>query len=71
MLNSESARPNSADVSGNQGTDFRYVPKEGFGWTNGESYDIFAVKLTLQLLSRLESETSALEGVEPLRHAHL
>jgi alpha,alpha-trehalase len=23
---------------GNQGTDFRYVPREGFGWMNGESW---------------------------------
>ena len=23
---------------GNQGTDFRYVPREGFGWMNGKSW---------------------------------
>jgi neutral trehalase len=36
MLNSEFDQLISANISGNQGTDFRYVPKEGFGWTNGE-----------------------------------
>lgn len=24
-------------ISGNQGTEFQYVPREGFGWMNGES----------------------------------
>lgn len=24
------------DGSGNQGTDFQYVPREGFGWMNGK-----------------------------------
>jgi neutral trehalase len=46
MLNSESDVSTRADVSGNQGTDFRYVPKEGFGWTNGELHDTIARKLT-------------------------
>lgn len=47
------------DFSGNQGTDFRYVPKEGFGWTNGVCtspktfIDIIA---KYQLLSRLVSK---------------
>ena len=47
MLNSESDLPTSADVSGNQGTDFRYVPKEGFGWTNGKSHLVIVHTLIL------------------------
>ena len=47
MLNSESRLSSSANVSGNQGTDFRYVPKEGFGWTNGKSHLAIVHTLTL------------------------
>ena len=32
---SKSPSATLTDRSGNQGTDFHYVPREGFGWMNG------------------------------------